>query len=65
MFDSDAGDEKSPDPTSAEPQEGTPLLSNKLAEEDQIRLRLVRLLIKLGVFTFVKRGDVRKFCMMW
>lgn len=40
MFDSDAGDEKSPDPTSAEPQERTPLLSDKLAEEDQIRLRL-------------------------
>ena len=40
MFDSDAGDEKSPDPTRAEPQERTPLLSDKLADEDQIRLRL-------------------------
>lgn len=39
MFDSEAGDEKSLDSMSAEPQEETPLLSNKLAEEDQIRLR--------------------------
>jgi len=39
MFDSEASDEKSLDSTSAEPQEETPLLSNKLAEEDQIRLR--------------------------
>ena len=39
MFDSEASDQKSLDSTSAEPQEGTPLLSNKLAEEDQIRLR--------------------------
>lgn len=39
MFDSEASDEKSLDSMSSEPQEETPLLSNKLAEEDQIRLR--------------------------
>ena len=39
MFDNEASEEKSIDPTNTEPQEGTPLLSNKLAEEDQIRLR--------------------------
>lgn len=39
MFDSEASDEKSLDPANAEPREETPLLSNKLAEEDQIRLR--------------------------
>lgn len=43
MFDDEAGEVKSPaNPNSqADPQEGTPLLSNKLAEEDQIRLRFV------------------------
>ena len=39
MFDNEVSEEKNLDPTNAEPQEGTPLLSNKLAEEDQIRLR--------------------------
>lgn len=43
MFDSEASDEKNVDSMSAEPQEETPLLPNKLAEEDQIRLRFVML----------------------
>lgn len=40
VFDDEAGEIKSPaNPNSpADPQEGTPLLPNKLAEEDQIRL---------------------------
>lgn len=43
VFDDEAGEVKSPaNPNSpADPQEGTPLLPNKLAEEDQIRLRFV------------------------
>lgn len=39
VFDCEASDEGSADTASGEPQEETPLLSNKLAEEDQIRLR--------------------------
>lgn len=40
VFDNEAGEEKSPEGTNptAEAQEATPLLSNKLAEEDQVRL---------------------------
>lgn len=38
VFDCEASDEGSADTASGEPQEETPLLSNKLAEEDQIRL---------------------------
>ena len=57
MFDDEAGEEKSPaNPNSqTDPQEGTPLLPNKLAEEDQIRLRFVlplHLLRSLRVFFF-------------
>lgn len=52
MFDDEANHEKSLDPTSAEPQEGTPLLSNKLAEEDQIRLSHI---LERGT----KKGNVR------
>ena len=53
VFDNETSNETSPEgtKTTAEPQEGTPLLSNKLAEEDQIRLRFVLLLIlKSGRF---------------
>ena len=60
MFDDEAGQVKSPaNPNSqADPQEGTPLLPNKLAEEDQIRLRFVlplHLLRPSRVFFFFSR----------
>ena len=50
VFDNEAGEEKSPEGTNptAEAQEATPLLSNKLAEEDQVRLRFVLSLIIEG-----------------
>lgn len=43
MLDDEAGEIKSPadQNSQTDPQEGTPLLPNKLAEEDQIRLRFV------------------------
>ena len=63
MFDDEAGQVKSPaNPNSqADPQEGTPLLPNKLAEEDQIRLRFVlplHLLRPSRVFFFFFTGIV-------